>query len=234
MNNERRLEIEQLSRDLLGEMWRAKQQIVNGRTYSKFQMLEPALASEFLGFGYREEPTLGTFGEGNQRFEVSGAIDMQQRLIAVSLKFGLNAARFTGGHELGHAILHPEQRRMHRDRPLGAYYQLATRDEPEIEADYFASCLLIPRKMLLEAFEKSFGVPIHQFPFHDERVARWLSPHDPNAILCPVGNLKVRAFAIANVEVTRKNITFQPLAKQFRVSAEAMAIRLEELGLRII
>lgn len=58
-------------------------------------------------------------------------------------------SRFITAHEYGHFILH-----MPKDKPLYAHRDSDKRDEPEeIEADYFARCILMPKKYFMVFYE---------------------------------------------------------------------------------
>ena len=61
--------------------------------------------------------------------------------------------RFTVGHEIGHWILHKDQ--AHLPHPASVFESKASSTKPwmEWQADYFATCLLMPRRWILKAVE---------------------------------------------------------------------------------
>ncbi len=135
--------------------------------------------------------------------------------------------RFTGGHELAHWYLHTGEL-MHRDRPVkGLSIDKEPRSPLEKEADYFASCFLVPKKLTIELFEKTFGkIPLE---LNDES-AFWLSHGQPDSLFeSKPGSLDF-ALAVATA-IYYQGRHFISLTKQFGVSNTTMAIRLKELKL---
>ena len=66
-------------------------------------------------------------------------------------------------HEIGHFVLHPYIGKgvIHRDRPIQSTVIGRTyRDATEVEADYFAACFLMSRKLLQTAFLARFGTKL--------------------------------------------------------------------------
>src|SRR6266849_3673955 len=91
-------------------------------------------------------------------FQVAGLLNRTERRIVLAQKPPLEWRRFTLAHEIGHYILHP-QLVLHRDRSLngGERSNGATRPAIEQEADLFAARLLMPQRLLVEAFRGRFG-----------------------------------------------------------------------------
>lgn len=93
----------------------------------------------------------------------------------------------------------------------------------EWQADFYASCLLMPRKLVMQAWRDHFG-SLRPFVFDWER-SSWFNP----------------GLQIDGEEVTDTNVhvladfdfqeVAQPFAREFNVSVQAMRIRLEKLGL---
>lgn len=219
--------IESEARDLQIKIWNKRKEFWPNREPSLFEIPDPELAASILdvGFEYRED--LGRFGFRGSHFEVAGQLDRNNRTIAVSRKFSPEVIRFTGAHEIGHWMLHLGES-MHRDRPIkGLQYQPSIRPPYEMEADYFAACFLMPRKLVERAFELSFSTK--RFVFNDAN-AFHLSPSDPGSLLWPRENSLDRELSLATAEFYG-GLRFSSLAKRFRVSASTMAIRLSELGL---
>lgn len=221
-------EIENKARELQLRIWHERTRLWPEPIPGPLDMLDPAIAASILDidFEYREE--LGRFGSDREHFEVAGMIDRKVRKIAVSRKFPPETVRFTGAHEIGHWMLHPGKI-MHRDRPIkGASVATASRSSEEREADYFAACFLVPRKLAIAAFQATFQTnsPL----FLNDASAYWLCPSDPASLLeANAGSLDF-PLAVASAKQFNRR-TINPLAGQFRVSAMTMAIRLRELKL---
>lgn len=200
---------------------------VLGNTPSHFHVIEPRIAAKHLGLLYEEVPSLGRFGQGNDRFEVAGVIDPRNRAILISTHFDFEVQRFTAAHELGHWRLHDDISIQHRDRPIkGMGKRSGPLADKEREADYFAACFLMPARLVELVFKQMYGCSIQEFPFND-RTAWLLSPDDPDLILRPQAGARSRALALASFNGAK----YQSLARTFNVSITTMAIRLEELGL---
>jgi Zn-dependent peptidase ImmA (M78 family) len=175
------------------------------------------------------------FGYG----DVHGATWVNEGLIAVDVSLDphenprkLGRFHFTAAHETGHW-------RMHRNHYLKNTAQRGLFDETENkpayicrtsgrkqrvewQADFFAACLMMPREMVVKAWENHHGS---------------LKP-------MILADLRERETEIISAEVLRRGglVTDRetiddalldwygrPLADQFQVSAEAMRIRLEEM-----
>lgn len=189
-------------------------------------MLEPVIGAAVLRVRFSVNDTLGTFGNGHERFSVAGMINRPQNLIQVSAQFPETTQRFTGAHELGHFLLHKGEV-MHRDRPVaGASVVTTRRNAVEREADYFAACYLMPAKLVYSAFEVRFG---ERRPFFaDDAAAYYLRPNDQESVI----NANAEELAAMLATATRYGgKQFGKLHEEFRVSVPAMAIRLTELGL---
>jgi Zn-dependent peptidase ImmA (M78 family) len=97
------------------------------------------------------------------------------------------------------------------------------KERVEWQADFYASCLLMPRKLVMQAWRNRFG-NLRPFVFAWER-SSWFNP----------------CLQIDGQEVTEKNVHVladfdfreiaQPFAYRFNVSVQAMCIRLEKLEL---
>lgn len=86
--------------------------------------------------------------------DIAGTIDHGRKLVIISNKFSDPVKRFTTGHELGHAVLHPDKGTMHRDLPLERAG--VVRDFREVEANRFASAYLMPRDPVEKQFRELF------------------------------------------------------------------------------
>lgn len=192
----------------------------------KISTLDPKIAIEKLKYIYKVELSLGIDSTSGKIYEIAGLINMEKKEISISQQFSLDVQNFTAAHELGHALLH-NQTVMHRDRPVDGVSKREKREIEEKQADRFAVFFLMPANEVKVRFEETFG-------------AKSLSLNQDTAILLnkkdyfELKNLctKRRDFSrvIASAE-TIANTSKTSLAKQFNVSVEAMAIRLEELKL---
>lgn len=220
-------DIESRARKLQMQIWEQRHVIWPDREAKPLEMLDPAIAAFILGVKYEIHEELRLLGQSNQ-YEIAGIFDRQSEKIAVSRRFSDEIMRFTGAHEIGHFLLHPGHV-MHRDRPIkGLASSTYNRASQEVEADYFAACFLMPRKIVKEALESIF---LTKAPFvFDDHSAFWLNPGNSAALLRPYDGALDRAHALASAQ-SYGGRHFTSLAKLFRVSPSSMAIRLTELGL---
>jgi Zn-dependent peptidase ImmA (M78 family) len=118
-----------------------------------------------------------------------------------------------------------KQTGLHRDQPIDGGPR-TKRDPVEKEADYFAACFLMPQKLLRAVFAQRFPAEVLNYEVlchllnrnHDSKTAQRLSNQNGLA----------RALAELNSISGQQVLS---LAEMFKVSREAMAIRLEELQL---
>jgi len=128
--------------------------------------------------------------------------------------------RFTVAHEIGHWVLHTPFLQEQRLLPTsfdgtGASVICRSNDyrEPrEWQADYFASNLLLPEKLVMQEWERIFGNTTPQDITVElgKKQEHWGSPHSGYAHCCDIARL---------------------LAKPFGASATATQYRLWQLGL---
>ncbi len=126
---------------------------------------------------------------------------------------------FTIGHEIGHWILHkhyyPEvngQESFFEKKPTVLCRESQRKDPQEWQADYFASCLLLPREMVLREWDKKYG---NRNPIYADDAYKRV--HDSNASEYDLEEIMNGVAAEFN--------------RIFRVSKQAMRIRLETMGL---
>lgn len=170
-------------------------------------------------------------------FETAGFLDRELRIIELSRKFPHACRRYTWAHELGHFALHPDLRQ-HRELPLiGTEREHVGRRQPpkEREADIFASELLMPARPTREIFLLAHLMPIN--PQHvDEDLAYSLSSGTGRSVTVDrlrrgeKEGTRYRSRLLAETRNARGH-EVRPISEIFDVSPEAMAIRLEELGL---
>lgn len=221
-------EIEQKTQEIHRLIWRNRKQIWGDAVPADpVDMLAPSFALELLGYDFDLEETLGHYHENGRLIEVAGLIDNSTKRVRISGQFPNSVRAFTAAHELGHAVLH-EARGLHRDRPLDSVK--LSRDIVEFEADKFATNYLMPRKLVRDRFVGLFGTEGFIF---DEDTAFALVQKSLPEFNSKYKNLRDLSRLLADVEYYNGR-RFISLASQFRVSVEAMAIRLEELELLVV
>ncbi len=161
----------------------------------------------------------------------SGLIFIDQSLDPETNPSMAGRYRFTLAHEVGHCCLH---------RPLfakGAGQRSLLPDinetrvicrssesnaRLELQANYFAACLLMPRELVLETWAMVYL----------DRKPRILQsgPDIPTAYVPIVRTMSRRAAGLETDSEAFQRVA-KPVADKLQVSAEAMAIRLEECGL---
>ncbi len=177
------------------------------------------------------------FGTG----DVHGALWVNEGRVAVdqSLDPGryprkLGRFRFTLGHETGHWRLHrphylknrAQQSLFDKQQERPAYIcRTAQRKRPvEWQADVFSANLLMPREMVIAAWNA------HRGSF--EPIALTDLRRDEERILA---EMLARKHVAPTDQADVDNMLLEwcglPLAEQFQMSGEAMRIRLEELGI---
>lgn len=221
-----RAQIELEARRLQYEIWHKRTMLFPMGEPPLSAMFEPRVAAKVLDLEYEFRPRISSGHEGT---EAAGIFDRSRGIIAVSSRFKHTVQRFTGAHEIGHAMLHPSigDGIAHRDKPI---FSVSTVGRPpaEQDADYFAACLLAPRKAVIEQFKARFWV---EPPMRlDENVAFHLRGNLAHDLLAaPHGSLAFAAAVAGAHKFDRAH--FSSLAEHFDVSVSAMAIRLQELEL---
>ena len=219
------IEIEQRARNLHKRIWQNRNKIwSNAIPSNPIDMLDPVIALKLIGYDCDLDETLGQFYSDGKIIEVAGTIDKSSTKVRISRRFENNIRNFTAAHELGHALLH-QTSGLHRDRPLdGANI---SRDSVELEADKFATFFLMPRKLVKTTFRKFF-------------LTDKFFPNEETAFALGLGGFMELKEKVTSIRQLSKMLAstehyngrhFISLANQFRVSTEAMAIRLEELEL---
>src|SRR3989338_7159974 len=219
------IEIEQRVGELHKRIWQNRNKIWSNATPSNpIDMLDPVIALKFVGYDCELDETLGQFYSDGKLIEVAGTIAKSSAKVLISRRFENNIRNFTAAHELGHALLH-QTSGLHRDRPLNG--TIISRDPIEWEADKFATFFLMPRKLVKTTFEKIF---LTDKFFLNEETAFALGYGYFMELKGKVKTLRQLSKMLASAEQYNGR-HFISLANQFRVSTEAMAIRLEELEL---
>lgn len=219
-------EIETVARKMQQFLWEHRYEIWQTNTPSDpIEVLDLEVASEVNGYSYSHSEGLGRSDGRHGRFEVAGIIDSQSNQIIISRQFDPQAQRFTGAHELGHAVLHAPSGVVHRDRSMDGSSR--ARDTMEREADKFASYFLMPGKLVKKEFLSIFGVS----PFVlNEASAFALIGEGLIEAERRFSSVRELALLLGSVESYngRRHVS---LCQKFGVSRMAMAIRLEELGI---
>lgn len=143
---------------------------------------------------------------------------------------------FSIGHEIGHWRLH-RQCFTNTDRQVAMF--AGSQPEPSVicrisqakeriewQADYFSSCFLMPRQFVLDAWADRFG-HLKPIVYADTADQSW-TRRSVRSGMKPIGMVPrnvVEPHTCAFDDVARE---FSPM---FRVSVQAMRIRLESLGL---
>ena len=161
-------------------------------------------------------------GRGND-LEVAGVIDRDRREVRISPMLPEVVQRFTAGHELAHAVLHPLAGGIHRDRPIKG--SARSSDPQERDADRFSTFFLMPEKLLAARFSAVFHTEV--FELNDQTRMALGSAAEP--FQGKTVQRRVLARVLAGLGRYNGEV-FPSLATQFGVSISAMAIRLEELG----
>ena len=220
-------DIEDKARQLQRTLWKYRNIVCkNDVPEDPIDILKPEVSLRILGYQFDRSTTLGQYEIQGSVFEIAGLIDKKQKMVSISEQFPIETQNFTAAHELGHALLH-QQSVLHRDRPLDGSAIQGSRGHQEVQADKFASYFLMPKKQTLRVFQDLFLT--EKFIVNDD-TAFALNEGSAGAVKAKCKDLRGLARIIASAEYYNgKN--FPSISKQFRVSVEAMAIRLEELEL---
>jgi Zn-dependent peptidase ImmA (M78 family)/formiminotetrahydrofolate cyclodeaminase len=190
-------------------------------------LLDPKLIfTHVLGYDYVSRDEFGVYDELGNTKEIAGLIHQTNKLVVISNRFSEPVQRFTAAHELAHALFHKNATQF-RDLPEHYAKNVNSKSRVEREADWGATCILMPKKFVEQEFIKRFGAA----PFViDENTTFNLTQGSISALRGEVRNLEGMAAKIARAE-SYGHVRFDSLAKFFNVSVTAMAIRLEQLEL---
>jgi len=220
-------EIEKIVTSLQRTMWKQRQDLgLEEKDIGPLDIINPSLALHSVGYETELKDTLGQFSGNGELYEIAGIINNDDRSVQISRRFSPEIRNFTAAHELGHAILH-DGNGLHRDRALDGSQANRTKDQREQEADTFSAYFLMPAKQVRKAFEKMFKTSC--FTLTDD-TAFALTSGTLESIQNECRSLRDLSRLVASTE-RYNGIAYKSLAKQFNVSIEALAIRLEELKL---
>jgi hypothetical protein len=171
--------------------------------------------------------------------EILGAIFFDQKRIVIdeSLDPDANPAkegryRYTAAHEVGHWRLHrglfgkdPAQTSLldAKASPSVICRSSQAKTRIELQADLYASCVLMPRKVVLAAWDEAF-------PDRKQRVLRPSEPMDHPFVEIAHYECSVLGATFTENDDRALDSFATPFAERFRVSPIAMRIRLEKLG----
>ncbi len=218
-------QILEVARKLQNQLWRNRAKLWKDAPNDPLATFDPEKALRLLGYSCAVDDTLGSFQSPSGHFEVAGLFEANVGRVRLSRQFPDDEILFTAAHELGHAVLHPGMNGAHRDRPKGGV--VVSREPREREADKFATFFLMPPNLTRERFAASFGAaPL----ILDDDTAFNMGGFRLEEARAKFSRLRdlSRQLAGLNHYAGRQLV---PLATQFRVSEEALAIRLEELDL---
>ena len=214
--------IEKAARQLTHVIWRHREALwPDGVPDDPAELLNPEKAFELLGYKVFKRSSLGVI-EGD--IDVAGIIDKNNRIAELSMLMSPEIMNFTAAHEVGHAIMH-QQSGLHRDKPLDGS-GTGSRDHIELEADKFAVYFLMPAKLVSSRFNERFPPELLQ----RDNLQHLLNRNKDKRVEKELSTKRGLARALAGLDSINGEAVFS-LAEQFKVSREAMAIRLEELDL---
>lgn len=179
--------------------------------------LSPPTLAEILGLAYETVPKILLADRPRGRVAL-GLLDLSKRSVLVSEEKGLEVARYTGAHELGHYLYHRHRVRQHWERELDP----DQKDPQEREADDFAARFLMPTSLLTRRLTEDFCKPPIRI---DESWLYFLlgDQVDPDSKELDL------EYALAKANRNSRYQQIVPLHQQFKVSKQAMAIRLQEV-----
>jgi len=189
------------------------------------KLIDPSVVFNDIGYSVEFVDSLDHLSNESM-VKIAGFIDPNKKQVFISTDFPKETQRFTLAHELGHALMH-EGMKMHRDRPIDGSNMKSKRAPREYEADKFAVYFLMPEIQLNPRFQQLFLTK--KFLLNENTIFA-LDPKGTQNIATNCKSLRDLSRILAKAEHYNGKY-FTSLAKQFGVSVETMAIRLEELEL---
>ncbi len=172
--------------------------------------------------------------------DILGAIFFDQKRIVIdeSLDPDANPAkegryRYTTAHEVGHWRLHrglfgkdPAQTSLLEPNaaPSVVCRTSQAKERIEFQADLYASCVLMPRKLVFAAWDNAF-------PDRKQRVLQPATPIDHPFVEIARLECRIPGAEFTETDDQALDSFAKPFAEKFLVSPIAMRIRLERLGL---
>jgi Zn-dependent peptidase ImmA (M78 family) len=218
-------QIENLARQLHVQIWERRSELfADFMSRNPVDMLDPIAALKLLGYTVDLADALGQLPGAGRASNVAGLIDKSNRQVLLSSGFPAAIRNFTAAHELGHASMH-DLVGMHRDKPMDG--SSGSADPQEREAEKFAAYFLMPQKLVRRMFERTFGSA--PFELNDDTRFALSGAVADSTRWQPKSVRELARLLSSTSRFNGSNIV--PFAVQFGVSREAMAIRLEQLGL---
>jgi len=192
----------------------------------EFDDLHPLLGVPRDGFGV-EPDIFGAIWLETGEIYIDESLDPEERP-SIEGRYRFTLAHEGGGHWRLHrpfVLANSGQRSLFGDtaRPTVVCRTSQAKERVELQADLYASCLLMPRKLVMQAWCERFG---NDHPRVLRRKDRIVVPGDTEDEIVT---------AVGTFDEARDNEAMElfarPFAAQFLVSAIAMRIRLERLGL---
>lgn len=220
-------QLEMLVRELQNQLWVHREALWKRQTPEvPLNVLKPRVVLEkILGYTYFESTDLGKHEVNGEWFETAGIIDKRNKTVGIASHFPPGTQLFSLAHELGHAVLHSKTV-LHRDKSIDGPGG-ANRSPEERQADKFAAYFLLPETAVRDVFEGIFHVQVFEI---NQANTVALGVHNPSDLrdFCQDSRGLARVLAMAD---RFAGSHFTPMIDVFGVSAETMAIRLEEIGL---
>jgi Zn-dependent peptidase ImmA (M78 family) len=172
--------------------------------------------------------------------DILGAIFFDQKRIVIDESLDPEAYpakegryRYTTAHEVGHWRLHrglfgkdPAQTSLLEPNaaPSVVCRTSQTKERIEFQADLYASCVLMPRKLVFAAWDQAF-------PDRKQRVLQPATPIDHPFVEIARFECRIPGAEFTETDDQALDGFAEPFAEKFLVSPIAMRIRLERLGL---
>ena len=236
LSDSRKKEIQELARTTLNESYCALES--EGSTPHLFLRSRlKDIVKGHVGLSLVEVPTIQIRESASKAVwvggEIAGMLERDEQRITIATNHPLTSQRFTLAHELGHWFLHTGTV-FFRERPMfDTAFAKSNKPRVECEADTYAAEFLMPRKLVTTNFRETFGDPIclsDVRPEHLHSLSSFVFPPFKFSYFKQAG-MRVLSQTLAELRVIGAATEVQPLHSKFGVSSEAMAIRLEELGL---
>lgn len=219
-------DIENVATGLQRALWKHRETVWKKDTpENPLNVLKPEVVFKKLNYQFNRYGSLGRHEAQDELYEIAGIIDKQNKVVSISTYFPTETQNFTLAHELGHHLFH-QQSGLHRDRALDYAGTSIPRNRTELQADKFASYFLMPSRQVKSIF--TFLFQSEKFTINEDTA--FALNERTSDLRKKFRNLREFSRYLASVEFF-SNRPFKSIAKQFGVSVEPMAIRLEELKL---
>lgn len=234
MNRNEKEQIREQARRLLRKVWANRSEWASDEI-DEFQVCRMApelIVTRILKYDLVK---VNHIPSGVDGVKVAGVFDRQNRRIEIAKDTPFESRRFTLAHEIGHAIMHPQEVLLHRDRHSDGFGHPDV-EKPLIEqqADFFAAELLMPSKLLTKVFTTYFFGRVDRSEIDNDFAYMLNSATSEALTVKQLRELRRSDLAIrlACIDFFGGNLV-QPLIDRFGVSPRAMAIQLVEHDLVI-